>query len=250
MAQLRADLILFSLGQLGASYMGLATVELLIRLEDSFGVRIPDDVAETLTTPRLVTFYLLSQLTLGESSTCMSQQAFYRLRREFVPALGIQRSDFHPAVNLSQLIPLESRSEVWTIVGSRIGVGAFPDLARPVWLFSLLSFATIATALSVFYYTRALTGSYVDAILFAVLAAIPALHFAEVLTRPLKRHFRYQYQHAGELAEYVALHSPHSFKKVWTKEEVASMVRQIIIEETGVTDFTEDSRFIEDMHLD
>ena len=45
-------------------------------------------------------------------------------------------------------------------------------------------------------------------------------------------------------------YGPRSFRKQWTREEVASMLRQVIVDETGVTDFTEDSRFAEDMHLD
>ena len=70
------------------------------------------------------------------------------------------------------------------------------------------------------------------------------------LTRPMKREFRYRYQHTGDLAKYVAVNSPHTFKKEWTREQVAELVRQIIIDETAVSDFTEDSRFVEDMHLD
>jgi hypothetical protein len=35
-----------------------------------------------------------------------------------------------------------------------------------------------------------------------------------------------------------------------SREEVAQLVRQVIEKETAVYDFTEDSRFVEDMHLD
>jgi acyl carrier protein len=35
-----------------------------------------------------------------------------------------------------------------------------------------------------------------------------------------------------------------------SREEVARMVRQVIEEQCAVYDFTDDSRFIEDMHLD
>ena len=230
--------------------MGLDTVELVIRFEEAFGIAIPDEDAANLTTPRHVKFYVLSRLTQGAHSTCMAQQAFYVLRREFVPLLGIPRSQFRPAVNLSSLIPIESRNEVWTRIGSRIGVAALPDLARPNWLISLLLLATIATAVSVSYYTRPILGSYRVSAAVGMLAAGAFSILAALLTRPFKRHFRDDCQHAGELAEYVVLHSPHSFKKEWTSEEVASVVRQIIIDETGVTDFTEDSRFVEDLHLD
>ena len=125
----------------------------------------------------------------------MSQQAFYRLRREFVPVLGIERAEFHPSAKLELLIPTEDRIATWNTIRSRIGPRALPDLIR-------------------------------------------------------KRHFRREYAHAGELANYLVLHSPHSFKKEWTRDEVATLVRKIIIDDTGVTDFTDDSRFVQDMHLD
>ncbi len=35
-----------------------------------------------------------------------------------------------------------------------------------------------------------------------------------------------------------------------SREEVARLVREIVEEQTGTRDFTEDSRFIEDLHLD
>jgi acyl carrier protein len=38
--------------------------------------------------------------------------------------------------------------------------------------------------------------------------------------------------------------------KPWTREEVAALVREVIVDETGVEEFTEDSRFVADMNLD
>jgi acyl carrier protein len=35
-----------------------------------------------------------------------------------------------------------------------------------------------------------------------------------------------------------------------TREQVAAVVREVIVEQTAVFDFTEDSRFVEDMNLD
>lgn len=230
--------------------MGLDTVELVIRFEEAFGITIPDEVAADLTTPRQVTYYVLSQLTLGEQTHCISQKAFYLLRKEFVSLLEIPRSEFHPRANLARLIPTANRKEVWATVTSHIGTTALPDLVRPAWLFSLLCLATLATALVVFDYSRHTFGSLQTAFWLSLLALITFAYFSALLTRSLKTHFRSKYQHAGEVANYLAIHAPHTFKKEWTREEVAQLVRQIIIDETGVTDFTEDSRFVQDMHLD
>ena len=230
--------------------MGLDLVELVIRIEDAFGISIPDHVAAELTTPRQVTEYVLSQLKLGNRSACMSQQAFYRLRREFVPVLGIERAEFHPSAKLEQLIALEDRIATWNTIRSSIGPKALPDLIRPRWLYLLLSLATIATAILAFQFTRLATGSGEIAAVVSFLILIGLGEGAKLVTRPFKCHFRREYAHAGELANYLVLHSPHSFKKEWTREEVAALVRKIIIDDTGVTDFTDDSRFVEDMNLD
>ena len=226
--------------------MGLDKVELVIRFEQAFGIAIPDEVVEYLTTPRQVTYYVLSQLRIGEQSTCMSQQAFYRLRKEFVPVLGIRRSEFHPCTHLEQLIPIHNRKEIWSTLRARLGDDVLLDLVRPNWLVSLLLFATLTTGIATFVSF----GSNAFALILSFLTVSAFGHGAAVLTRPLKCDFPGEYEQAGELAKHLALHSPHSFKKEWTREEVAQLVRQIVIDETGVENFTEDSRFVEDMHLD
>jgi hypothetical protein len=230
--------------------MGLDLVELTIRIEEAFGISIPDEVAADLTTPRQVKFYILSQLKLAERKTCMSQQAFYMLRREFIPILGIKRSDFRPSSSFAQLIATNDRIPMWTALESKIGAATLPELVRPAWLFKLLSVATIATFLATFQPAWLMTGRIDVALLLSLLASGAFAYAAALITRPWKHNFRRGYEHAGELAEHVAIVSPHSFKKEWTSAEVAQTLRQIIIYETGVTDFTEDSRFVEDMHLD
>src|SRR5215208_3472599 len=108
--------------------MGLDLVELVIRFENAFGIAIADQVATGLTTPRKVTDYVYSQLSRGEQKSCLSQGAFYLLRKEVVSALGIQRAHFRPAVELADLIPVKKRQELWTTMRSRLGEAALPDL--------------------------------------------------------------------------------------------------------------------------
>jgi hypothetical protein len=38
--------------------------------------------------------------------------------------------------------------------------------------------------------------------------------------------------------------------KVMAREEVAAKVREVIEEETGISEFTEDSHFVDDLNLD
>ena len=230
--------------------MGLDTVELVVAFEEAFGIEIPDHVAEQLTTPRKVTDYVLCQLKLVEYAPCMSQQAFYLLRRNFIPILGIPRAEFRPATSLRTLIPIENRIQTWARIRSEIGVLAVPDLVRPNWLFFLLSALTLLTAIDLFIHLANVFESGQVAFFLSLLIAGVLAYGSAVLTRPLKREFQMDCAAAGDLAKYLSLHTPHVFKKEWTREQVATSVRKVIVDVTGVRNFTDDSRFVEDLHLD
>ncbi len=230
--------------------MGLDTVELVVRFEDAFGIKIPDKVAEELTTPRQVTDYVLTQLKLVDRTPCMSQQAFYRLRRAFVSVEAIERGQFRPGAKLSELVPVEDRQRIWTSVESQIGAAALPELVRPRWLFGVLTALTFATAAAVFVYTAAVVGHMNTAFVVSLLVGGVLGVLSERLTRPLRREFHRDYAHVEDLANHLAIQAPHLFKHEWTREEVAKTVRAVIIDQTGVRDFTDDSRFVQDMGLD
>jgi hypothetical protein len=38
--------------------------------------------------------------------------------------------------------------------------------------------------------------------------------------------------------------------KTWTGEEVSCLLRDVITEQTGISNFDENSRFVADLHLD
>ncbi|HEV8188339.1 MAG TPA: hypothetical protein VGP83_11335 [Pyrinomonadaceae bacterium] len=230
--------------------MGLDLVELTIRFEDAFGVAIPDKVASDITTPREVTEYLVTQLNVGRRTSCISQQAFYRLRRELLPLTKTQRGEFRPTVMLSQLFPADARKEVWNEARSQIGVSVLPDLVRPKWLVYVLTILIVVTAIIMFSHSYDISGDSAIAFFLSVLVSGALAHASQFATRSLRSEFSREYTTAGDLANYLALHSPHAFKKNWTREEIAETVRMVIIDQTGVSDFHEDSRFVQDMHLD
>ena len=230
--------------------MGLDLVELVIRFEDAFGVAIPDKVAADLVTPRKVTDYVSSQLLESRKRSCLTQQAFYFIRGKFVPALSISRRDFKPDTRLEDLVPSDRRREVWARMTSEIGPSAIPDLARPSWLVSFLSAVTLATLVFVAGYALKDSAGGSISFFIGLCAAFLVGYGGALVTRPWKQNFRRGYRRVGDLATYISVHRPHYFKKEWTREHVAQVVREIIVDETGVNDFTEDSDFIKDMHLD
>src|SRR6266851_3795911 len=133
--------------------MGLDAVELVFRFEEAFGMSIPDEVASQLTSPREVTDYIMSQVAVGGQTACLSQEAFYFLRQGFLKRLQISRSAFDPDESLEQIIPKRNRKIVWSGLKAEIGNAALPKLARPLWLFFLLTAGTILMALYASYAT-------------------------------------------------------------------------------------------------
>ena len=60
--------------------MGLETVELIMAFEERFGIRIPDEDATELSTPRSVTLYIMGTAV----GTMMSRDEVARIVREVI----------------------------------------------------------------------------------------------------------------------------------------------------------------------
>lgn len=182
--------------------MGLDLVELVIRVEDTFGIQIPDRVAGEIDTPGKVRDFILTQVEVSPAPLpCMSQKAFHSLRREFTRHVPLSRSQFQVDSSLDQIVPEERRDEVWKSIGSSLGVRRWPAMDRPAWF----GFMT-----------------------------------------PRVRRVR-------EMIDYLVTNEPLMVKGnevAWSRAQVWDVLNRLIVDETGVTNFSADSRFVEDMHLD
>ena len=114
--------------------MGLATVELVMDIEEAFDITIPDDRASQMVTVGDVYGFILektSDSTL-EFRTCLSAAAFYELRRQ-LSSLGLVNGKVRPKTKLDQVIPLTGRRSIWQTLSSKMDL-RFPRLGRPSWL--------------------------------------------------------------------------------------------------------------------
>lgn len=88
--------------------MGMDTIELVMEIEDTFDVRIPDEDAERMQTPGDVTDWLVPVLQRRARPVgpgCLSQKAFHRLRNAFVAEMKVYRRAVRPNVRVTDLIP-------------------------------------------------------------------------------------------------------------------------------------------------
>ncbi len=99
-----------------AESSGLDTVELVMGIEEEFGLEIPNEVAEKLTTVGETYEYLRTQLEKTDIEECFSQKIFYKLRRAMVNNFNLQRRMITPETDVSDLVPLKELEEGWSFL--------------------------------------------------------------------------------------------------------------------------------------
>ncbi len=114
--------------------MGLDIVEFVMGVEEAVGVRIPDTVAANITTPRLLIDYLHGQLPQSRGPRCLSQRAFYRVRRGLAGCLGLDSATLRPATELLAVLPAADGQAVWAEVGQSLGIPRWPRARGDGWL--------------------------------------------------------------------------------------------------------------------
>ena len=113
--------------------MGLDLVELVMRIEDAFGIAIPDKEASRLLTPDDVAAFILTRLEVSDRPLpCLSQTAFHLLRRHFTQTLHVARRHFTPDAPLTSLLPESSAQDAWERIGRDTGLKGWPSI-RPRW---------------------------------------------------------------------------------------------------------------------
>jgi hypothetical protein len=120
---------------------GFDSVELLMDVEDIFGIAIPDREAEKIHTPGELQAYIVQRvgaLPDGPSSRCASAAAFYRARRLLVDAFGFDRNSIRPTTPIAQFLPIDHRYRqvAWKRLGDVLQV-RLGRLEHPRWMQNL-----------------------------------------------------------------------------------------------------------------
>src|SRR5437016_6165170 len=113
--------------------MGLDLVELVMAVEETFDIELPDSEAEKLVAPALVIEAILCKVQTTEHSVCLSRKAFYALRRSFVNDFGCKRAQVKPDAPLESLVPRGNRRAMWLRMRERVHAKRWPTLQRPPW---------------------------------------------------------------------------------------------------------------------
>ena len=233
--------------------MGLDALELVMAVEEKFNIEISDQEAQHILTVGEFQRLILSKLNISDESTCMTQQAFHMIRRQAMNTFSIPRRGFKPDTPLSSIVPKENRQLSWSNFQSSLGLSEMPELVRPGGItatITALSLGILVVAIWIGVLTKSLgTWSAVG----GLIAALVGWSGAE-LTKSMKTEFQEGYSRVRDLARYVVARHPQILGrqrvKSRTEEEVRCLLREVIISQTGVSDFNDNSRFVADLHLD
>lgn len=238
---------------LGFEHMGLDIVEFVMSVEEKFGIEIPDIDAQNLTTPRELVDYVMTKVKAGEAHGCLNQQAFHRIRRALVAQHWATRKELKPDTPFKRIVPKPNRLSVWLHLGKEVQAPRWPELVRPPFVKAgLVVLAVVAFSLPLAMMGSEILRGNLAPLMLSIVATTIVVWVGVATTRPLRVAFPPQYASVGEVARFLvaAGHQPEEAAEGWTREQVRESVRILIIEHLGITEFSDDSRFVQDMHVD
>jgi acyl carrier protein len=106
--------------------MGLDSVELLMSVEDKFGIRIEDSEAEKIYSVQNFVDCVYSKIITNPNEKCLTQIVFYRIRKAF-RNLNLTEKEIKPETRISELLTQSELKENWHLLKTEIGL-ELPEL--------------------------------------------------------------------------------------------------------------------------
>ncbi len=232
--------------------MGLDTVEIVMDVEDTFDIRIDDDVAQSIETVGELYDYIVEHTATARTGKCLTAAAFYEVRAGLTSCDISDR--FGPSTKLAEIFPKANRRSFWSKLSKSTDL-TLPKLIRPSWvvtgnvLVTLLSSAVAAYSLMGNEYTE----------IMVPLIGIPCLFLFGFLTTfitvPLATNFAPTFATFRGLSEQIlvinstkmtAKHGPMGRNDIWV------LLRGLIVNALGVDDneVVRDANFVRDLGCD
>jgi acyl carrier protein len=106
---------------------GFDSVELIMDVEDVFGISIPDKDAEKLHTPGELTAYIVQRIGAGPDGTgcrCTGASAFYRARLLLIEHFHVDRKTVTPGTLVDHFLPTDqpARRDAWRQLEQKLGI--------------------------------------------------------------------------------------------------------------------------------
>jgi len=220
--------------------MGLDTVELLMAIEDEFGIHIDDDDAVNLTTPEEAANYVYARVRKSEEDPCLSQKGFYKLRKVITETFNVKRNKIKPDTELKELLG-DNIKRNWKLLKNSIGVKDFPHLKRSNALFySAVLIAPLITVIPLLLNSAPLELILISFLLLSVLLNSITYKMASIIPT--------EYASVSSLIPYVEC----SKNTIWEKEHIIQRIIEITSEQLSIPieKINKDSHFVQELGAD
>ncbi|MBC8871765.1 MAG: hypothetical protein H8E44_20245 [Planctomycetes bacterium] len=107
--------------------MGLDAVEILMEIEEEFGITIAEEEIPHFRTMGSMHDYLLEKCGVRKRSDCPTRSAFYRLRRAVAEVCDVEPRTFWPDTEVLPLLGRWQRKRTWRRVEKELGL-TLPEL--------------------------------------------------------------------------------------------------------------------------
>jgi hypothetical protein len=232
---------------------GFDSVELVMDVEDTFGISIPDLDAERIHRVNELCDYIARRVHVvddGPAARCAGAAAFYETRRRLTRLHAIERRAVRPTTPTELLLPRdpERRRLAWRGLGAQLGVN-LPALDHPLSIRRAAGVAALTMIVLAFTVGLRLGGSIFGLCLVGVLVAPAAIMSA---TRSLAVVVPAECATIGQVSSLLMrqeLDSTLRRSSGWTKHEVYEIVRCLTAKSAGCTpaQITRETNFMRDL---
>ncbi len=238
--------------------MGLDMVELIMEVEETFDITIPDDDAShILSSVGDLYHYILLKLPATEEGKCASAVAFYGFRRAAMAILGVERRHVRPRAATESIIPKRHRRTLWKRFSEELG-WRLPELHRPGWVKAaiggLIALQFVASLIAWGSWTGFAKEVFPVVIVSLLFGWIPVLALALYITRPFATRFAVECSTLrGTVAKITRMNLGVIARSAFfDHRQVWEVLRTLVAEQLGVRpeEVTESARFLEDLGLE
>lgn len=227
--------------------MGLDAVELVMAVEEKFGISITDEEATNTLTVGDLRRLVRAKLDIADAGGCLTQRAFHLIRKNATAEFGVLRPNLKPDTTLETVVPRSTRRENWQHFQVALGVAQLPELVRPQAVNSTITILVLSGIVVPVWYGALHPEHFGRWMLLGTI-------LASAVGCGSPRMFKSGYDSVRDFARFLVANylqligKPRTPK--WTEEEISCLLREVIMNQLGVTDFDDNSRFVQDLHID
>jgi acyl carrier protein len=228
--------------------MGLELVEIVMEVEDTFGIVITDDDATGMRSVGELHRQIIESRLRARQRGCPTARAFHKIRRVLMESASVPRRSIRPSTPLKAILPPVARRRAWRTLQETTS-GRLRGLRLPFRLGPLMAGAWVLSGVLGAATLMPRVG-FDHGVVLAGTAAVALLLVTFYLARPLALAFPRGVVTVGDLTHAsLPPRYDQAIQQQMSDEEVWNKLRQIVAESLGLTaeEITPSARFVEDL---